>query len=77
LKDNRGFFPPYQAAPVVRGECLEAHPEVKDALSRLGGMLDNTTMQRLNFEVDGKGMGPADVAREFLKTWRNTARQSR
>jgi len=74
LKDDRGFFPPYQAAPVVSGECLAAHPEVKEALSRLGGMLDNTTMQRLNFEVDGKGMRPADVARKFLKTWRNTAR---
>jgi osmoprotectant transport system permease protein len=67
LDDDLGFFPPYQAAPVVRQQCLMAHPEVGDALSRLGGILDNGTMQRLNFEVDGKKMRPAEVAREFLK----------
>jgi len=67
LDDDRGFFPPYQAAPVVREQCLTAHPEVGDALSLLGGILDNATMQRLNFEVDGKKKSPADVARKFLK----------
>ena len=67
LQDDHGFFPPYQAAPVVRQQCLTAHPEVGNALSLLGGMLDNATMQRLNFEVDGKKMSPADVAARFLK----------
>jgi len=67
LEDNRGFFPPYQAAPVVRVPCLAAHPEIEKALSLLGGMLDNAAMQRLNFEVDGEGMRPADVARKFLE----------
>ena len=67
LKDDRGFFPPYQAAPVVRQQCLTAHPEVGDALSLLAGVLDNATMQRLNFEVDGKKKSPADVAKAFLK----------
>ncbi|MBL7225897.1 MAG: ABC transporter permease subunit [Desulfobacteraceae bacterium] len=67
LKDNRGFFPPYQAAPVVRQQCLTAHPEVGNALSLLGGILDNAAMQRLNFEVDGKKMSPAHVAGGFLK----------
>jgi len=67
LTDDRGFFPPYQAAPVVREECLNAHPEVTEALSLLSGALNNETMQRLNFEVDAKKRSPADVAREFLK----------
>ena len=67
LDDDRGFFPPYQAAPVVRQQCLTAHPEVGDALSLLGGILDNATMQHLNFDVDGKKKSPADVARRFLK----------
>ncbi|MBW1863650.1 MAG: hypothetical protein JRJ02_14975 [Deltaproteobacteria bacterium] len=67
LNDDRGFFPPYQAAPVVRQQCLTVHPEVADALSLLAGVLDNAAMQRLNFEVDGKKKSPADVANAFLK----------
>lgn len=67
LEDDRVFFPPYQAAPVVSEQCLTAHPEVGDALSLLGGMLDNATMQRFNFDVDGKKMSPAEVAKTFLK----------
>ncbi|MBW1782755.1 MAG: ABC transporter permease subunit [Deltaproteobacteria bacterium] len=67
LEDDRGFFPPYQAAPVVRQQCLTAHPEVRDALFLLEGILDNATMQRLNFQVDGMKMSPAEVASKFLK----------
>jgi len=67
LNDDRGFFPPYQAAPVVREQFLIAHPEVADTLSLLDGVLDNAAMQRLNFEVDGKKKSPADVAKAFLK----------
>jgi osmoprotectant transport system permease protein len=66
LEDDRGFFPPYQAAPVVREDCLAAYPKLAEALFLLAGKLDNAAMQRLNFEVDGKGVGPADAARRFL-----------
>ena len=67
LEDDLGFFPPYQAAPVIRSEFLEAHPEVNDALAVLAGMFDDATMQRLNFEVDEKKRSPRDVAGEFLE----------
>lgn len=67
LEDDRGFFPPYYAAPVVRSETLEAHPELAAALAPLAGRLDNRDMQRLNFEVDGKGRDPKDVARQYLQ----------
>lgn len=66
LQDNRGFFPPYQAAPVIHHEVLLAHPELKDVLGLLAGRLDDATMQELNFEVDEKKRRPAEVAREFL-----------
>ena len=66
LKDDRGFFPPYDAAPVVRTEFLNKHPEVRDALAPLAGLLDDVTMQRLNYEVEGNKRQPAEVAREFL-----------
>lgn len=66
LRDDRGFFPPYQAAPVIRTEVLQAHPELREVLGLLAGRLDDATMQGLNFEVDEKKRRPADVAREFL-----------
>ena len=67
LNDDRGFFPPYQAAPVVREQFLKVHPEVLKALSLLKGRIDNVVMQRLNFEVDGKKRRPSDVVAEFLE----------
>jgi len=68
LLDNRGFFPPYYAAPLVRKEDLKSHPEIREALAPLSGLLDDTTMQRLNYEVDGKNRPPRAVARGFLKS---------
>ena len=67
LDDDLNFFPPYHAAPVVREETLKKHPQSGDVLLLLGGVLDNTVMQRLNFEVDEKKMSPAEVAKAFLK----------
>jgi len=66
LEDDKGFFPPYYAAPLVRGEALEAHPEVGDILNRLAGRISNEAMQRMNYQVDEEGRKAADVAREFL-----------
>jgi osmoprotectant transport system permease protein len=68
LRDDRGFFPPYQAAPVIRSEVLDAHPELREVLELLANRLDDATMQRLNFEVDEKKRHPSDVAREFLES---------
>jgi len=67
LQDDRGFFPPYQAAPVIRTEVLKTHPELRQVLDQLAGLLDDATMQRLNFEVDEKKQRPSDIAREFLE----------
>jgi osmoprotectant transport system substrate-binding protein len=66
LEDDRGMFPPYQVAPVMRAQILEDHPEVADALNAIAPLLTNEAMQTLNFEVSGNGREPADVAREFL-----------
>lgn len=67
LEDDRQFFPPYHAAPVIRLEVLQIHPELDDVLSHVEGLLDNAAMQRLNLEVDGKKRSPAEVATAFLK----------
>ncbi len=66
LEDDRGFFPPYFAAPVVRQELLDEDPAVADALNQLAGLIDDQTMADLNFRVDDGGEEPADVARDFL-----------
>jgi osmoprotectant transport system substrate-binding protein len=67
LKDDRRFFPPYEAAYVVRSGALEAHPALRAALEELSGRLDDATMRRLNREVDGAHRRAAEVARSFLQ----------
>lgn len=68
LEDDKSFFPPYHAAPVVRGDTLSKHPELARLLNRLGGKLDDTTMQRLNLQVDREEnpRKASSVARDFL-----------
>jgi len=66
LADDRAYFPPYQAAPVVRKETLERHPSVGEALGALAGTLTEGRMRRLNYLVDVEQRDVKDVAREFL-----------
>jgi osmoprotectant transport system substrate-binding protein len=66
LEDDRQLFPPYQVAPVVRQETLEANPKLAEALNALAPKLTNAVMQQLNYEVSGKQREPVEVAREFL-----------
>jgi len=67
LKDDKHFFPPYYAVPVVRDEVLKKHPELKQVLNKLSGKISESEMQRLNYEVDQRERRPEDVAKEFLK----------
>jgi len=66
LNDDKGFFPPYYAAPLIRAESLKKFPELADILNRLGGKLSDEKMQNLNYEVDEKGRKVAEVAAEYL-----------
>jgi osmoprotectant transport system permease protein len=66
LVDDRHYFPPYQAVPLVREEILRRHPALRAALNGLAGKLDATTMRELNHQIDGLRRDPAEVAREFL-----------
>ena len=65
LEDDRHYFPPYEAAPVVRRAVLDRYPVLGPALERLGGKLPAETMRRLNYAVDGEHRDPAEVARDF------------
>lgn len=66
LQDDKGLFPPYQVAPVVRQAALDANPGIRNALNALAPKLTDETMRRLNYEVSGKKREPAEVAKEFL-----------
>ncbi len=68
LVDDRQFFPPYHAAPVVRGRTLETHPALRQTLSLLGKTLDDATMRELNLQVDRQKRSPREVARGFLQS---------
>ena len=76
LADSRGFFPAYNAAPLVRGALLDAHPQIAQRLDNIGRYLDTPTMTRLNALVDlgldgeratGDEMTPDQVARQFIE----------
>jgi osmoprotectant transport system substrate-binding protein len=67
LEDDKHYFPPYEAVPVVRGDALERFPEMRGALLELAGKINDEEMRRMNYEVDGEHRDIADVAREFLR----------
>lgn len=68
LRDDQEYFPPYEAAPVVRRETLERAPAVWDALLGLEGALDAEGMRQLNFEVAVRGRDVAEVVREWRES---------
>ena len=66
LKDNKNFYPPYHAAPVIRKEICDAYPEIQVVLSPLLGLIDDKKMRDLNYEVDVKVVSPQKAAHTFL-----------
>ena len=70
LRDDRRYFPPYQAAVIVREDSLAAHPGLRAALDQLAGRLSAAAMRDLNHQVDGKHRPVSEVAREWLASVR-------
>jgi len=66
LKDDKHYFPPYEAVPIIRQETLTHHPEVKQALDDLAGTISDQDMRQLNYAVDGQHQDVKQVVREFL-----------
>ncbi|MCA1582308.1 MAG: ABC transporter substrate-binding protein [Acidobacteria bacterium] len=67
LEDDRRYFPPYEAAFVVRGAVWRSRPEVVAVLQSLAGRLDAPRMRAWNGMLDRDKKRPEDVAREVLK----------
>jgi glycine betaine/choline ABC-type transport system substrate-binding protein len=68
LRDNRAYFPPYHAVPVVRTAVLLAHPQLREALASLAGRISDDDMRAMNAAVDVDHRDAAAVVREFLAT---------
>jgi osmoprotectant transport system substrate-binding protein len=67
LKDDKRYFPPYQASLAVRADALAKHPPLKRALEQLSGLFSNEIMRTLNYQVDGKHRPVSEVAMTFLR----------
>ena len=67
LEDDRHYFPPYEAIPIVRYATLERHREVGAALRELAGKVSETEMRQMNHAVDGEHRDPEEVVRDFRK----------
>ena len=65
LSDDRHYFPPYEAVPLVREDSLAAHPEIQIAIHRLAGRVSADDMQTMNDSVDGKHEDVGAVVRRF------------
>jgi osmoprotectant transport system substrate-binding protein len=66
LEDDRHYFPPYDAVPIVRRATLDRHPEVAAVLQRLSGRISADDMRRMNYAVDGEKKDAAAVVKDFL-----------
>jgi osmoprotectant transport system substrate-binding protein len=68
LADDKHYFPPYEAVPIVREDTLARHPEVRTAIAELAGRITDAQMQKMNYAVAGDGRDATEVAREFLQS---------
>ncbi len=65
LRDNRHYFPPYDAVPVVRRKALEENPTLRAALADLAGKISAEEMRGMNAAVDAGQRDVRAVVREF------------
>ncbi len=66
LEDDKNFFVPYYAAPLVREDTLKKYPELEKVMNMLSGKINEETMRELNYQVDELGKSPEEVAHSFL-----------
>ncbi len=66
LEDDKGLFPPYQGAPLLRADTIKKYPQLVPVLNKLAHMITTEEMLKMNYEVDIEGKPAADVARAYL-----------
>lgn len=68
LEDDKQVWPPYNLAPVVRDEVLEAHPEIADVLNKVSATFTTENITQLNARVDIDGEEYTDAAKEYYES---------
>jgi glycine betaine/choline ABC-type transport system substrate-binding protein len=68
LEDDRHYFPPYDAVPIVRRATLERFPQLRGTLAELGGKISGSDMRHLNYLVDGEQRDVAAVVRDYRQS---------
>jgi osmoprotectant transport system substrate-binding protein len=68
LEDDKHYFPPYDAVPIVRPELLDKYPQARSVFTTLAGRITADQMRAMNYAVDGEKKDAAEVAQQFLKT---------
>lgn len=71
LQDDKEFYPPYHAAPLIREAVFNAHPEIQKALESILGFISEEKMAALNYKVDVEGFSPAEAIRQFLHEFKS------
>jgi osmoprotectant transport system substrate-binding protein len=66
LADDRHYFPPYEAVPLVREESLKRWPQIGVAMQRLAGKVSADEMRAMNLAVDAQHRDVGEVVHEFL-----------
>jgi len=67
LEDDKRYFPPYEAVPLVREDSLKRHPGIQVAMDKLAGKLSADEVRGMNDAVDGQHRDVAEVVREFRR----------
>jgi osmoprotectant transport system substrate-binding protein len=65
LVDDKHYFPPYDAVPIVRRDALAKFPQLRAALADLANKISAQEMRHLNAEVDANQRDPAAAVRAF------------
>jgi osmoprotectant transport system substrate-binding protein len=68
LTDDRHYFPPYDAAPIVRSATLAKFPQLRGALADLAGKISEEEMRKMNAAVDADQRDVAGVVRAFRES---------
>lgn len=66
LEDDQRYFPPYEAVPIFNRDSLRKYPQLRQVLAKLTGKITSSTMQKLNYQVDGGDRRVEEVVKEFL-----------
>jgi osmoprotectant transport system substrate-binding protein len=67
LDDDKHYFPPYDAVPIVRPQVFQECPQAKAVFDRLAGRISADDMRKMNYAVDGEKKDAAEVVKEFLR----------